>query len=72
MSWLRVFMEECLDMTNDKNIIRDGAASRFSYKRPCVERIDLAIDETLAAGCKVTPADLNCQQVPVQMNELGS
>jgi hypothetical protein len=36
----------------DRNADRGGGSQRARYEKPIVQRVELAIDETLSTGCK--------------------
>lgn len=60
-------------MKNDTNnfISSDVIDTRSAYERPCIQRVELAIDETLATGCKLG-SDSGCVGPPVTAFEGGS
>lgn len=52
----------------DSSIVRENARP---YEKPCIQRVELAIDETLATGCKLG-SDSGCVGPPVTAFEGGS
>ena len=60
-------------MMNDKHTPTEQAriAPRRPYARPVIERVDLALEETLSSGCKLG-SDAGCIGPPVQGFEGGS
>ncbi len=52
----------------DEKII---SKTNSTYEKPLISRIDLALDETLSAGCKTT-GDLDCSDPLGGGNLLGS
>ncbi len=60
-------------MTNDFDV-RGGCGSaevRLPYEKPTLQRVELAIDETLSSGCKQGPDD-GCTGPPITAYEAGS
>lgn len=49
----------------------DTADARLPYEKPMVQRVELAIDETLSSGCKLG-TDSGCVGPPVTAFEGGS
>lgn len=60
-----------MPMEYDNVITNDTIAGRNAYERPVIQRVELAIDETLATGCKLG-SDSGCVGPPVTAFEGGS
>ncbi len=60
-------------MNNYQNlpVESDSPDLRLPYERPVVQRVELAIDETLSTGCKLG-TDSGCVGPPVTAFEGGS
>lgn len=55
----------------DRPVETDGLTVRRPYEKPNIQRVDLALAETLSEGCKLE-TNFQCMGPPVKAYEGGS